>query len=175
MGNCLPVARWRAILSLQQQRDRLDPNSFGFKIADHAITLLLNPSRPTSDFLVQNARRDAQSVLTRQLRRARARGMLSVLSTDDTLEIDPNVQRAKLLPNPETPEERFAAVQACEILREGVLLRGPLHRGIFDGWLQGDTLKETAIELGISPDYVKKLRGEIRKLAFEIIPTQRAA
>lgn len=99
----LSPARCSAVLALQQLRSRRASGSFEFEIADYAIDLVLNDRRPESDFLVVNALKDARSVLIRQKRRLRTRGMLP--------------------------------------------------------------LDETAIRLGISREYVKKLRGRIRSTA----------
>jgi DNA-binding CsgD family transcriptional regulator len=48
-------------------------------------------------------------------------------------------------------------------------------RACLEHWRDGDDLRQTAAKLGISREYVKKLRRRIRRTALAVVPHARAA
>lgn len=180
MQTQISAARWAAVHSLQNMRDRRDPNSFEFQVADHAIDLLLSPHRPEGPYLVKNALRDARSVLIRQKRRAQRRGMLPLygdsgngdgLELPRSLQSDPVVKAAR----PQSVETELAWKQEFGQLLLAISRRNARAGEVLTGWRLGEEVVETANRLQISTHYAKKLRGAIREQAFELAVTRRAA
>lgn len=84
MAQSLSEARARAIIELQDIRKKRSANSFEHAVADYAIDLVLNETRPEGPYLVANALQDAKSILTRQKRRDRLRyGELQLIDNVD--------------------------------------------------------------------------------------------
>lgn len=176
----ISAARWAALLSLQNRRDRLPRNSFEFEIADHAIDLVLNPGRPEGTYLLHNALKDARSVRIRQLRRARARGMVPLLhehSVTGPLDISPAIEADRTVTEsrPQSIEVQLGWRQEFENLNAAVSTISARAGNVLIGWLAGEDLAETAKRLAISTHYVKKLRGEIRQRALGTTELRRAA
>jgi hypothetical protein len=168
-------ARWRAVQTLQDIRKRRRPNSFEFEVADHAGALVLSPSRDEGGFLVVNTLKDARSVLIRRRRRDQARGMIPVLGSKagtDPLELAPEVQRdgTYAADQGRGTEETVAWREVYARLAKPVAQRNRHAAACLDAWRDGADLNETAALLGISRDYVKKLRGLIRTTAAAEFP-----
>ena len=175
------AARWAAIISLQNMRDRQPRNSFEFDVADYAIDLVLNPGRPDGPFLLQNALKDARSILIRQKRRSRARGMFALLSNSEetgAAEVSPLVETDRTVEQsrPQSAEVQLGWQQEYRALHTAAVTvsSGPVGR-VLTGWLVGETLVETGNRLGVSSHYVKKLRGVIRHRALRMAEHRRAA
>lgn len=159
----LSPARCSAVLALQELRSSRPPGSFEFDVADHAIDLVLSEQRPESDYLLVNAIKDSRSVLTRQKRRLRERGMLPLDETSDTAA---GQELAHAMIAAQRPLAEDAAWQdSYRHLRTTLGDQGYLPECL-DGWRDGEQLTETSLRLGISRDYVKKLRGRIRSNAI---------
>lgn len=160
----LSPARCGAVLALQNLRARRAPDSFDFEIADYAIDLALSDKRPETSYLVVNVLKDARSVLTRKKRRHRARGMLLL---DETLSTAAGQELAEAMTAAQRPlADDVASYHSYQKLRARLGDQGYLHQCL-DGWLDGEELLETAQRLGISREYVKKLRGRIRSIAIQ--------
>jgi hypothetical protein len=162
----LSPARCSAVLTLQKIRSRRVPGSFEFEAADHAIDLVLSDQRPESNFLVINALKDARSVLIRQKRRLHTRVMLTLDETPDTVAGQELVQSMIGAQHPLA--EDAAWYDSYRVLRTSLGEDGYLPRCL-DAWRDGEELAETATRLGISRDYVKKLRGRIRATAVKVM------
>jgi hypothetical protein len=168
-------ARWRAVQQLQDIRWRRRPNFFEFDIADYAGGLVLSPTRSEDGFLVINALKDARSVLIRRKRRDRARGMIPLLGSnagDNPLEVAPEVQRDKTYAASQGrgTEHTVGWREIYDQLAKLVAQRNHHAAACLDAWRNGADLNETAARLGISRDYVKKLRGLIRTTAAAEFP-----
>ncbi|UYG05541.1 hypothetical protein OCT51_09330 [Halomonas sp. LR3S48] len=160
----LSPARCNAVLALQNLRARRAPGSFDFEIADYAIDLVLSDQRPETDFLVVNALKDARSVLIRKMRRHRARGMLPI---EETVNTATSQELAQAMIAAQRPlADNVASYHSYQQLRARLGDQGYLPECL-DGWRDGEGLLETAQRLGISREYVKKLRGRIRSIAAQ--------
>src|SRR5688572_481520 len=62
--------RFHAIRTLQKIRDRYEPGSYAFDVADRAIDLALSPRRAADNYLIKNTLRDARRILSRQRKSA---------------------------------------------------------------------------------------------------------
>ena len=176
----ISAARWAALIALQNRRDRLPRNSFEFDVADHAIDLVLNPGRPEGPYLLHNALKDARSVRIRQLRRARARGMVPLLhehSITGLLDVSPAIETDCTVvgSRPQSVEVQLGWRQELEKLHASVSAGSRRAGYVLTGWLAGEDLAETARRLAISTHYVKKLRGEVRQRALGLTELPRAA
>lgn len=176
----ISAARWAAVLTLQKMRDRRAPNSFEFEVADHAIDLLLNPERPEGPYLVPNALRDARSVLIRRNRRLRKRGMLPLYAGPESpaaLEVSHIVEsdRTVAASRPQSIETELGWKQVFHRLHSVVSDKSARAGEILIGWRAGEDMAEAAHRLQISKHYVKKLRGDIRREASELMDLGRAA
>ncbi len=164
-------ARWAVVSQFQRRRDRYDVNSFEFEIADHAISLTLNPERGFNGYFARNAWRDAKSVVLRRRRRQKARFITLYGQTVEGGHLDFSVEVQAALATLDCPDPQRTLVWADAYLR----LRNALERrnryaaGCLDGWRDGEEEQETAARLGISRDYVKKLRRLIRQAAAEVL------
>ena len=65
-------------------------------------------------------------------------------------------------------ERSLVWADACSYLRLALDQRNPYATHCLDGWRNGEKEHETAAALGISREYVKKLRRLIRTTASEI-------
>jgi hypothetical protein len=174
------AARWAAVLSLQNRRSRLALNSFEFDVADHAIDLVLNAGRPEGPYLLQNALKDARSVVIRQKRRTRARGMVPLLDEragTGPLEVSRSIEADRTVADarPRSIEVQLGWRQEFQGLHAIVSAARGRTGSVLTGWLGGEDLADTAKRLAISTHYVKKLRGEIRLHALEMAEHRRAA
>lgn len=134
----------------------------------------MSPARSEDGFLVVNALKDARSVLIRRKRRDRARGMIPVLGRNagDPLELAPEVQRDKTYTasQGEGTEHAVGWREVYARLVKVVAQRNRHAKACLEAWRDGADLNETAARLGISRDYVKKLRGLIRTTAAAEFP-----
>lgn len=161
MTQAISPARWSAVLELQGIRSRLCPGSFEFDIADHAIDLVLNDNRPDGPFLVRNALKDSRSVTIRRVRRERERFALP--------QTEGEFSPAETLPD-DHPSPETQAVWKDGYLKLSTALEGSNARAALclRAWLKGDEMAETASQLGISREYVKKIRTGIRAVAGQV-------
>ena len=171
--DALAPARWAVISEFQRRRAYRNVNSFEFEITDHAISLALNPNRPFNPYFLRNAWRDAKSVVLRQRRRHRARFVPLHGQTEEGnhLELSVDVQAAQIIQNSglADTERAFMWVDAYSRLRSVLHRRNRYAARCLDGWRDGEEEQETATALGISRDYVKKLRRLIRETAAEVL------
>lgn len=159
-------AHWCAVQTLQAIRDRHQPGTFEFEVADHAINLVISGTRPPGPFLLRNAYRDARSVMIRRKRRDR-----EFLPLDEDTCGEYRHEVHSLWYSAHTcPERRVIYLDAYERLKLHVSNSNKLAAPCLDCWHAGDTLDETASRLAISREYVKKLRGSIRKAAKSRLP-----
>jgi hypothetical protein len=175
MQQALEPERCAAIMRLQRLASQRDPSSFEFAVSDHAITLLLNPTRPIDSFSVRNAWRDARSVILRQRGRARERGMLPLHGTgaESSTETEATYfHNAGRVDNVDAP---FVWADAYRRLRAALVLRNRYAAACLDAWRDGEEEHTTAAALGISREYVKKLRRLIRDVAAELLGTAEVA
>lgn len=101
-------------------------------------------------------------MLIRQKRRQRAREVFPLDETPDTFAGE-ELLRAMLAA--QRPLAEVAAWQDSYRLLRARLGEGSYLHECLDGWRDGEELSETANRLGISREYVKKLRGRIRSTA----------
>ena len=170
MLQAIEAARWIAVEQLQRCIRHNDPSSFGSAVAEHAIGLVLNTSRPANSFLVHNAQGDARKVVSARRRRS--------LSRDVRFPHGPGERGS--CSEVEGLCARQGHVAECEHailwadlywrLRAAVTGRNRLAGTCLDDWRDGREEIETADSLGISLGYVKKLRRMIRDVAADLWP-----
>ena len=160
----LTEARLRALDSLHSVRDRQDPSSFEFAVADRAISLVLSENRADGPWLARDCLRNARSIEVRARARAQRGGVdfHSPVAADD----DPALWVTDERPD---PFERCAwqAVYA-RFLTSVRRLGNGADRALL-GLVDGEPVKTTARAARISPRKVKSLRAEIRALSGEAL------
>ncbi len=164
-------ARWAAVEQLQRRCANRDPSSFEFEVADHAISLALNPNRPIDAFFARNVHRDAKSIVARRRRRVRSRFVpLYGRGHDNELALSADVEDGLTKDNAALCdlERSCISADAYARLRAALEKRNRYAPACLDGWRDGQEASETAAALGISRDYVKKLRCLIREIAAEV-------
>lgn len=165
MLQAVEAARWIAVEHLQRRIRHNDPNSFGSAVAEHAIGLVLNTSRPADSYLAHNARMDARKVVSARRRRSLSRdvpfphgpGEWGYRSEAETL----CIQQGHVT----ECERAILWADLYRHLRKAVTGRNRLAGACLDDWRDGREEAETADALGISLGYVKKLRRMIRDVA----------
>lgn len=162
-NNALSVVRCSAILELQALRTRRPAGSFESEIADYAIDLVLNDSRPDGDFLVVNALKDARSVLIRRKRRDKERAFFPMDESEEN-DVGQEVAHA-MIASQRLLAHDIAWQDSYQYLLEAIESQKLLTECL-KGWRDGEQLTETADRLDISREYVKKLRGRIRQIAI---------
>jgi hypothetical protein len=164
--------RWAVVEQFQQRRGNHASNSFEFEIADHAISYVIDPDRTFDDYFVRNAWRDAKSVVLRQRRRQQTRFVALYGRSEDGAELDLSIDVQVHLTNGsgalQDAEMALVWSDAYSRLRAVLHQRNPFAAACLDAWRDGEEEQETAAALGISRDYVKKLRRLIRDLAAEM-------
>jgi hypothetical protein len=172
MTQPLEVARWAAVHQLQRRACSDDPCSFGSAVADHAVGLVLNPSRSPDTYLAHNATRDARKVIAARLRNSRLRDVSLI-----------DIERTKPLGSSSDASNNFVGValqsesgilwkDAFDRLRLAAANRNSRAAACLDHWRDGDADHETAAALGISLAYVKKLKRLIREIACTLLPEE---
>jgi hypothetical protein len=165
-------ARWAVVSQFQRRYGNRDVNSFEFEIADHAISLALNSGRPFDAYFARNAWRDAKSIVLRQRRRKQARFVPLYRQAEEgnDLEFSGEVQDALAAQDGGSHDAEHVLVwaDAYSHLRDALDRRNRYAVRCLDGWRDGETEQETSAALGISRDYVKKLRRLIRDTAAEV-------
>ena len=170
MSELVSAAQWRAVVALQERRDRYASDSFWFDVYDHAIDIVLNPSRVDDAFLVRNALRDAKRTIKRRKARDRRRGLWSLdgIGASDG-------PPAQLLFETADLEAKMIWADGYAILAREVGKRHGQAVACLHAWRRGESVSETGQRLGISPNYVTKLRAAIRSTANEALTELRAA
>lgn len=169
----LAPARWAVVSQFQRRRDRRNVNSFEFEIADHAVSLALNPNRRFDAYFARNTWRDAKSVVLRQRRRRKARFVPLHTQTEEGNHLDLSVEVQAALTTEDSAltdtERTLVWTDAYSRLRNALDRRNRYAARCLDAWRDGEEEQETAAALGISRDYVKKLRRLIRETAAEVL------
>ncbi len=166
MAECLSDARARAILQLQRHRDKRDPNSLEHKAADHAIDLVLSPSRPEGPFLAHNALKDARKILTRQRRRNLDRFADGDEQLETVAATDADIPSASLGRSPADVAEWR---QTYAVIRLDAAQHDSRAARCLDDWRDGFADADTAARLGISRSYVHVMRNTARQCAHEFL------
>lgn len=169
----LAPGRWAVVSQFQRRCGYRDVNSFEFEIADHAISLALNPNRPFNAYFARNTWRDAKSVVLRQRRRQKARFVPLSGQTEEGNHHELSVEVQAALTTQDSPladtERALVWADAYSRLRSALDQRNRYAARCLDGWRDGEEEQETAAALGISREYVKKLRRLIRDTAAEVL------
>lgn len=161
--------RWDVIRRLQTLAAQHTPGTETFEIAQHAISLSLNPKRQVvnTSFLYRNVWRDSQRIL----RRSPKRYELPLNEVMDTVGHGQKISQRltfSLIDN-NTPESALTAHDLEVKIRRMVSDEGPHGERCLHGLLIGETIEETAVALGISTRRVKRLRDRLRRLADELL------
>jgi hypothetical protein len=170
MSESVSAAQWRAVAVFQKRRDRYASNPFWFEVYDHAIDVVLNPTRIDDPFLVRNALRDAKRTIKRRKARDRLRGLWSI---DDIG--GPEGPPLQLPLEAADPESTMIWADGYAVLAREVGGRHSRAVACLSAWRLGESVSETGQRLGISPNYVTKLRAAIRSTANEMLTELRAA
>lgn len=165
MGQALSPARARATIDLQNIRNRRSVNSLEFAVADHAITLVLNPARVEDDFLVVNALRDARSILLRQRQRDTRRyaPVEAMESTDGLTMESPSAGLCR------SPEAVLIANDGYRSLKAWGDRRPVRTARCLKQWYAGFTAAESARENGSSLRTERAERAGVRAAALSIL------
>lgn len=159
--------RWAVVEQIQRRRTHRTPGSFEFEVADHAVSLALNRNRPVDEFFARNALRDAKSVVLRRQRRQQARfvPLYGRGENGDELALSPEIQGAMAQGGSSfsVTERAFIWGEAYAQLRAALEALNRYAAACLDAWRNGEGEQETAAALGISREYVKKLRRLIRE------------
>lgn len=160
------------MVDLQNRRSAFSPNSLQSRVADHASTLVLSPRRAVTPFLLHNALRDAQAIVLRRdkldLRRF-PKPLYGTAGNPDGLELRHEVDglvdtwteptELEIEQSDRSWTEHYARIRAA--LAEKNLRLAE----VFDHWRDEITVEQSAVQLGISKGYVKKMRLQISAVA----------
>ncbi len=163
----LEPARISAIQTLQSYRNRYNPGSFYFDVADHAIDLALSPRRKADGFLVRNAWRDSKRILSRQNKNGP-----TMLSLDEEFSINGHDggESEEISLHDRCASPALKPDQACvesdfeNSLRQRLGNTAPAQAAL-DCVKRGDAAMDFYRATGMSNSYFKKLKKTIQQEA----------
>jgi hypothetical protein len=168
-------ARWRAVHDLQKRRSAFPANSLQSRVADHAGVLAVSPRRTATPYLAHNALRDARIIVLRQEQLEQRRfpkPFYGTAENPDGLDVrhefdrltDPWVEPTEL-----EVEESDRAWKAHYARIRATLAQKDLRLAeVFDDMRDDVSVDDSAIRLGISRGYVKKMRLTVRAIAMSM-------
>jgi hypothetical protein len=155
------AARVSVVRRLQSISRGLTPGMETFEIADRAISLALSAHRrdASPELLFRNVWRNA-----RYVHRRRRRRIVLDPFTDDS-QFGRKLADGELADGFATPEQQLIAADLAAHIRRAVAGHDRYSGLCFDGLIAGETAKETAQRLRITPRRVKRIRAHIRVVA----------
>ncbi|NUB11404.1 hypothetical protein GAY28_01010 [Azospirillum brasilense] len=164
MAESLSTARACAILEIQKIRQLHSVNSFEHAVADHAIDLVLNETRPEDTFLVMNALQDAKSVLSRRKRRDALRyGDLALLDNLDGATVASPSARLAV-----SPEATLYVAQRYGAIKAWAHQRSARSVAVLDDWRNGLTGAESSHQRHVSERTIDAERQALRLAARQL-------
>lgn len=162
--NTLPSSdvRWDVLQDLYSRLQKLTPGTKEAEIAEHAISLALNPRRQSKDatfFLYDVLDNAKHSILRTQTRRNALLKKFTAYS-------------AHVVHNYETPEAICIAQEIEAKIREAAGKLGPNIVRCLDGMLVGESVSQTAAACGISRRSVDRARQKIREILRPMLSGQ---
>lgn len=163
-------AQFLAVEHFQSLRDKHAPGSRQYEIADKAIDLALNHSRADDDFIERNAYRDARRTVDR---RSKKREFLSIDAASDEAVYQLPDQYFYRIEDKASPESILLAKEALQqALPPNQGNPGNAER-ILQGMVDGESARETAQVLDISPSRIAQqrvaIKGRIEKYICEVV------
>lgn len=159
-------ARYRAIKYLQDCLRQLPPGSIKADQVEHALDLALSDTRALPDaYLVRQLLRNSRYILSRQSHR-------NPQSLDVVLAECHEPPRAII--GSVTPEKSALALEMRNALVAMVAPSRPHAAKVLEGLLLGETAKETATRLSISPDQVDRTRKALQLAAHQFLEGRHA-
>lgn len=168
-------ARWRAVHDLQKRRSAFPLNSLQSRVADHAGVLALSPRRSATSYLAHNALRDAKIIVLRRDQVEQRRFPKPFYGTGenpDGLDVRHEIDRIAdswVEPTELEVEESDLAWKAHYARIRAALAQKDLRLAeVFDDLRDDVSVDDSAIRLGISRGYVKKMRLTVRAIAMSM-------
>jgi len=154
------AARVGVVRRLQSISRGVTPGTETFEIADRAISLALSAHRrdASSELLFRNVWRNA-----RYVHRRRRRVILDPFTDDSPL--GRKLADGELAVGFATPEQELVAADLAAHIRLAASSHDRYGGQCFDDLIAGETVKETARKLRITPRRVKRIRAHIRDVA----------
>lgn len=176
MNKHIDTVCWTTVSTLQQKMAKNVPGAFWYDVYDHAIELILSGNRHGDPYLLRNAVRDARStVIRRKCRKQQIETVqIDALGSEDALsklENNPSIVASR----PSPTDTQIAATEMVCQLRTRLTTKNPHAGSVLEYWLIGESVNSTADRLGISRDYIKKLRKMVRSVANDLFAVSEAA
>ena len=166
--NALTAERAGLIARLQSSRGP-DPNSFRYRTADHAVTLVIDAEHRTGEHAYRNALRNARSILAVRSRGEAARRGPPLFDVGVDVAASLAAEILRTSGGPPDPEQLVVAGDLWIAIERAAARCGPRSASVLDAMLRGDDVAQTAARLKLSDRQVKKIRARVRRTAAEIL------